>query len=857
MVQLTAVAFAQDNTAASQTPATSLGAVSIGVQGEVTIGVQGVTESSADFGRYNGMPDSGVGVVAGWNLGIRDAWDSGGTRYYSFTGNNINVGFGEGFAPEAGITLKAGDQGTWSAFVDYDAKTYRASNDFTSILDSKGNLSPGYLSALTSLPTGSGPILSGYVSATAPSYFGSPSAKYYPGGVTVYSGSVGSTAGHPLGAYTYPTPSPGSGYDIFLASKNELTSTVGTRRDKGTIGGNYELGDWTLGAVVSHEHKDGTLEQSMTTAGSNSGFVTFPMPINYDQDTYTVSANYDNDVLQAHFSYEFSNFIDHNKSGYAFEGWNFTEVRTGSASPYTYTGYELSGIYSLPPNNQAHTFSGEVAYNVTSTTRVNGTVVYGLQLQNDPFVSPTLNQYALTNFASTFAQNPTSLNGLVNTWFTNLTVNSRPLPELSLKASYTLDARDPQTKAMSIYGDPTDAITPTTTTYYSGAAGNTCVPSTNKCSIPFARQAVPASWTKQSIALNAEYHVDSSTKISVGYKFTDDERGNALTHHAQENAESAKIFSNFAPNVTASLGYIHADRTASAPNFSFWTQQIAQSDCATLANGSYVNYSNGCQQVPFYEAARTQDAVTGMATDAIDQNASLTVFGKYTNNQYHSPDAVYAPTVAGVGNFPPTPGTPPPGLPSHGVNHDYNISAGPDFNYKFDENLEVHTFYTFLRTYRAIRNLNSQNGSNPGTGTTTVCSGSVACDYYSEASTYDIHTAGIGGTWHANDRLKFIGDYIFSYGSQGFAQSGAWSTQGTQNFGGDPQLNTKSVNNQVKLRAIYDYTSSVSLFLGYQFDSLDESDWALVGKTVGQVLTGNIPPKYNVSTITAAVTLKL
>jgi hypothetical protein len=33
--------------------------------------------------------------------------------------------------------------------------------------------------------------------------------------------------------------------------------------------------------------------------------------------------------------------------------------------------------------------------------------------------------------------------------------------------------------------------------------------------------------------------------------------------------------------------------------------------------------------------------------------------------------------------------------------------------------------------------------------------------------------------------------------------------------------------------------------------------WALVGGSVGQVLTGDIPPKYNVSKITAAITMQV
>ena len=53
------------------------------------------------------------------------------------------------------------------------------------------------------------------------------------------------------------------------------------------------------------------------------------------------------------------------------------------------------------------------------------------------------------------------------------------------------------------------------------------------------------------------------------------------------------------------------------------------------------------------------------------------------------------------------------------------------------------------------------------------------------------------------------------------------------------------------------YDKNTLLYLGYEFDSLDTSDWALVGASLGQILTGDVPAKYNVSRIIAAATVKL
>ncbi|MDE2184488.1 MAG: MtrB/PioB family decaheme-associated outer membrane protein [Alphaproteobacteria bacterium] len=737
---------------------------------EINLGVGGVTQSSAAFGRYNGMPDSGVGFLGSWDFEKRDPSDSGGTHYLSFTGTDVNFGFGK-IAPEASVDFKFGEQGKWGITADYDAMTYFANSDFLSILDKHGNLSPSYQSAL---------VANGlyFTNSTSPPPASAKFGSFNP--------STHIAMSSPVTAY-----GPG----------NQLSSSVGTRRDKGTVSGTYDVEDWQITAVVSREHKEGSLEQAMTTGGNNAGMVTFPMPINYDTDNFVVAAAYTTPDFQAKFSYSFSNFTDNNESGYAFEGWNFSAFKNTATTPTTYTSYARSGDYALPPSNQAHTVKAELGYNFSPVTRLYGTFVYGLQLQNDPFVDATLNGYVLAkpSLAAQLASNPGSLSGLVQTYFGNATLTSRPLPKLDIKASYSIDARDPQTKPMWIYGNPTD---------------NT--------SLKY-REAVPESWTKQEVALSAGYHILPATRVTVGYVFRDARRSNAITRHTSESEESVKFDSTLATDVTASLGYVHSDRTASAPDYSLWLVQIP-SDCGSTLNAL------GCQQVPFYEAARTEDAVSGMLTAALGQKTSLNLFGKYSDDHYHLPPAVYLGVT----------------LPSVGINHAYTLQGGPDLTYQADEATELHVYYTFLRTYRAMRALNNQDSTTAGG------------DFYSEASTYDIHTLGVGGTWRASDKLKFGADYVYSYGAQGFVQSGSWdTTEGGQTFGGDPLLNANSGIHQFRIHATYDYSPDTSYYLGYAFDSLDTSDWALVGVTAAQVLTGNVPPKYNVSRIMAGVTLKL
>lgn len=222
--------------------------------------------------------------------------------------------------------------------------------------------------------------------------------------------------------------------------------------------------------------------------------------------------------------------------------------------------------------------------------------------------------------------------------------------------------------------------------------------------------------------------------------------------------------------------------------------------------------------------------VNGTLTGMINERTSLTLFGKYNNDTYHDPAAVYQATTA----------KPVTTNPSVGINHDYSIQAGPDVNYQIDQSDDVHFYYTFLRNFRDMRALNNQTNTAGG-------------NFYEVASTYDIHTGGIGGTWQIDDALKLVGDYTLSYGGEAFAQSGTWAL-GDQ---GDPLLHTKSMDNQFKVHAVYEYSPRTTFYFGYQFDTVDTNDWALLGASVGQVLTGDLPPRYNVGRITAALTMKL
>ena len=603
--------------------------------------------------------------------------------------------------------------------------TYTQSDGFTTILDKNGNLSAGYQSALA--------------------------------GANMYFTNTPTNPSTLFGAFNASTHLATANPITTYGLSNELTMDTGTQRQKGAVEGDYRIGSWLLSSSVSHEHKEGTIENTMTTGGNNAGMVSFPMPVDYNTDVFTAAAAYESDNMQAKLSYRVSSFSEGDPGGYQFEGWNFAAYNNTTAK--TYTSYPKSGDYATPPSNIAQDFRGEIGYNFDTTTRVMATAAYGLQIQNAPFVPATELGYITTNpagasLAAQLATNPGSLNGSVQTFFGNVVFTSAPLPKLNIKATYSVDARTPDTKSMAIYGDPTDTT-----------------------ALKF-RQAVPESWVKQKLSLEVGYHILPETKVTASYQFQNDQRTNTITRLAQDSQASLGVHSMLTDTITGSIDYLHAVRSASAPNFNFWLTEI-QADCGSTITAL------GCQQVPFYEAARVENTVNGRASATLSEAASLSVFGKYDTNNYHVP----AESYSGILN------------PSTGLQHMSNIQAGPDLNYQISPIADVHFYYTFLRYTRDQRNLNGNNlpGGN---------------NYYSVDSRYDIHSTGIGGTWHVRDNLKLVGDYLLSYGGETFVQTGSWDT----GFPGDPLLNTRSVNNQVKLHLDYAYSATSEYYLGYEFE---------------------------------------
>src|SRR5579862_5230194 len=244
---------------------------SAGFNNEVDVGIQYQSENSALAGRYNGMPDQAFYFIGGFQKKYRSPWDSGGTTYFEATGDNLSFD-GNLLMPNGSASVKYGKQGQWGGEVYYDGISFVQSQTFHTIY------------------TGSG-TTNGAANNTP--YFNSAQ----------------------------------------LAGQIQ-THNTGVKRDK--FGGNmfYMFGQvWNVDTGFEHEHKDGTLEQSLLFgAGKNAmpqssttacgvpatcaqgNLVYFPQKINSDTDRFHLGLSYNAPNFQVQLAYSLSKFTDNNVS---------------------------------------------------------------------------------------------------------------------------------------------------------------------------------------------------------------------------------------------------------------------------------------------------------------------------------------------------------------------------------------------------------------------------------------------------------------------------------------------------------------------------------------------------------------
>jgi hypothetical protein len=172
------------------------------------------------------------------------------------------------------------------------------------------------------------------------------------------------------------------------------------------------------------------------------------------------------------------------------------------------------GQSSLPPSNMAHTFNLAGGVSLPLRTRITGSVIYSVALQNADFLPHTINPSIAGN--PNLALPQTSLNGNVQTLNLNVQATSRPLPlPLTLSAKYRLydlnDVSDQIGFPGHVVSDRASIVgTPTIVGGFSTCAGCTL-------GVGGAEVAKRESFTRHNADVDARYQTAQPGAATVGF----------------------------------------------------------------------------------------------------------------------------------------------------------------------------------------------------------------------------------------------------------------------------------------------------------------------------------------------------
>jgi MtrB/PioB family decaheme-associated outer membrane protein len=787
---------------------------------EISVGAQYQSGSSAMFGRYNGDWNGGGRGTLDFSLNGGSAWNSGGTYRYTVYGRNLDYSAGN-VGPEAQVGFKVGQQGKWNVGLDYNAITYFQSDNFQSVWQSGGDglLNPGI--------------------------------------------------------------KPGS-YNSWQANLVPLTSEdVKTRRDRYTLTGKYDLGDgFSVETKLFHEHKEGTMEYSMSIGGLTSSLYPvlpgnvvphsalagapaastsasalgvlayFPEPIDWDNDRYDVTLKYKSGNLYSQVGYSFMKFTNANSGFYAMDP--FSLAGPGATATQRATLYNQPGqaAFGLQPNNYQNTVNGDFSYSFTPTTVLSGAFEYAWEVADNPL---PLNGLALNpNLTPTAAQaqliaNPIA--GVSDQWNAtarvmngNLTFTSKPLDHVEFRASYLINTyvNDTMRTAMYNAGDVIENTAIPATTLAQLQATNCNGASVDACTVPWA-------WTKQKSTADINYEVFKGTKLGFGYTYYDNDHKYMLNDHYTEQDFAAKLNTRFTPEVFANLVYEHGDRNAKAQNLGAAPNAPLEIPALFQNNGAAM----------WFDSSRISNTVRGKLSWAAADTLDLAINGQWVDEHY--PDIQNAMV---------------------GMTRDMRESVGPQIGWRPIPEFSTTLFYNYERLSYDSASVYGTICSNAA-GVATVTVPSVAAPNpvcaagtvgqsgaaWTQTNRTTTNTFGASLEWQANEKLKLGATYNYSQGNISWDYADnilpatlsamnpyyqyAWAAQGIPSV--------TSTLNSFKLHGEYSFTPTMSLFMQYAYERFSNNDYQNAvnqASYASALLSGDATPRYDISVVSAALRLK-
>ena len=287
--------------------------------------------------------------MLGFDVQKRDPWDSGSTSYYEVSGVNLDIQTGDRLAKGFKDNAYTSDTSNkWGPNAQVERRIRRARQMW--------EITAGY---------GAISYTGNIIDFDLHDERNDRRAQQRPRGRGAGRPTVRCTRAATT-AFTTTTLSPADS-----GSSRSARGATPSRSAANTL-----LDDWTFASKVQHEHKEGTLEESLreTYGGRPSR-----MPVDYDTDRFDVSATYSDPDFQAVIEYTYSRFTDNNI------GVTLPYPVSISALSATSGPYAQSGLYSTPPGNAAHYVTIMMADKLSPKTRITFNGRVGVELQDSIF----------------------------------------------------------------------------------------------------------------------------------------------------------------------------------------------------------------------------------------------------------------------------------------------------------------------------------------------------------------------------------------------------------------------------------------------------------------------------------------
>lgn len=298
----------------------------------------------------------------------------------------------------------------------------------------------------------------------------------------------------------------------------------------------HRLGpDWVFEAEIKRETRDGrrVLGGLTGTTGGNPRAALLPAPVDFETTTVDLSLARSGDGYHWGLDYHGSFFRNDDRA--------LTWPTAFGRQPQWAEGTGFpDGInqLALEPDNDFHQLRAHGSTTLGRTTRLHLDAAIGRMLQDQRFLSYTLNP----QLDDPVPLPRRSLDGRVDITTLNLRLTSRPLPQLNLVSRLRYRDRDNRTPRNFYQRVRNDAE--------------------NQQTFDNARVNRPYSMTTIRFSTDAAYRLSRAWRLQGGYEYTDIDRDYSEVNNSQEHGINAGVRYNGLETMALTLDYSHQQRRA-------------------------------------------------------------------------------------------------------------------------------------------------------------------------------------------------------------------------------------------------------------------------------------------------------